>query len=331
MRQPYNRTIVISQNGGPEVLQLTEQRLSKPRAGELRVKVLASGVNFVDIYQRTGLYPVALPYVPGREMCGVVDAVGKDVGGFAEGDLVATATAGSGCYAEYVDVAADKLVKVPRGFDPHQVAGMMLKGMTAQYLLRQVYRVSADDTLLVHAAAGGVGQLMVQWAKALGATVIGTVGSAAKAKLARELGCDHVIDYSRTDFVKAVKKITQGEGLPVVYDSVGAATFPGSLDCLRPFGLFVSYGNASGPVPPFSPALLAEKGSLFMTRPTLFDFVRTPEQLQAVASDLFKVVKQGKVKVRVSATYPLADAARAHADLEARRTSGSIVLVPEQV
>jgi NADPH2:quinone reductase len=328
MSQPQNRAIVISQNGGPEVLQLAEQRLGKPRANELRVKVLASGVNFVDIYQRTGLYKVALPYVPGGEMCGVVEAVGKNVDGFRAGDVVATATAGSGCYAECVNVDADKLVKVPRGLDPRMVAGMMLKGMTAQYLLRQVYRVGADDTILVHAAAGGVGQIMVQWAKALGATVIGTVGSAAKAKLARGLGCDHVIDYSRTDFVNAVKKITRGEGLPVVYDSVGAATFPGSLDCLQPFGLFVSYGNASGPVPPFSPALLAQKGSLFMTRPTLFDFVRTPEQLRAVASDLFKVVKQGKVRVTVTEAYPLAEAARAHADLEARRTTGSIVLVP---
>lgn len=328
MSQLTSRAILISKNGGPEVLQLVEQRLRKPRADEVRVKVLATGVNFVEIYHRTGLYQTPLPYVPGGEMCGVVESVGSKVERFKEGDLVASATAGSGCYAEYANIAESKLVKVPRGLDPVTVAGMMLKGMTAQYLLRQVYRVDADDTILIHAAAGGVGQIMVQWAKALGATVIGTVGSAAKAKLARQLGADLVIDYSRTDFVKAVKKFTKGEGLPVVYDSVGTATFPGSLDCLQPFGLFVSFGNASGPVPPFSPALLAQKGSLFMTRPTLFDYVSTPQRLQAVASDLFKVVKQGKVKINVSATYPLAEAAQAQTDLQARRTTGSIVLVP---
>ena len=321
-------SIVVSKNGGPEVLQFAEQRLRAPRADEVRVQVSAIGVNFVDTYHRTGLYSTPLPYVPGGEMCGVVESVGKNVTRLREGDVVATATAGSGCYAAVVNVHEDKLVKVPRGLDPETVAGMMLKGMTAQYLLRQVYRVSADDTILIHAAAGGVGQLMVQWAKALGATVIGTVGSAAKAKRAQAMGCDHVINYSRTDFVKAVKKLTQGQGVPVVYDSVGADTFPGSLDCLSSFGLFVSYGNASGPVPAFSPGLLAQKGSLFMTRPTLFDFVRTPQQLQAVASDLFKVVKQGKVSVDVTARYPLADAAQAHSDLEGRKTSGSIVLIP---
>ncbi|MDR2212288.1 MAG: quinone oxidoreductase [Pseudomonadales bacterium] len=328
MSQAPHRAILISHNGGPEVLQMTEQDSRKPRADEVRVRVLASGVNFVDIYQRTGLYQAPLPYVPGGEMCGVVEALGKNVSEFSVGELVASATAGSGCYAEVVNVAADRLVKVPRGLEPRTVAGMMLKGLTAHYLLRQVYRVGAEDTILIHAAAGGVGQIMVQWAKALGATVIGTVGSAGKAKLARALGCDLVIDYSRQDFVKAVKKFTQGEGVPVVYDSVGAATFPASLDCLQRFGLFVSFGNASGPVPPFSPALLAQKGSLFMTRPTLFDFVRTPAQLRAAASELFKVVKQGKVRVTVSEAYPLADAARAQADLEARRTTGSIVLVP---
>src|SRR5690606_21401170 len=285
MRQPVNQAIVISKNGGPEVLQLTEQRLRAPRADEVRVKVLASGVNFVDIYHRVGLYKTPVPYVPGGEMCGVVESVGKNVERFKAGDVVATATAGSGCYATFANVAESKLVKVPRGLDPETVAGMMLKGMTAQYLLRQVYRVGPEDTILIHAAAGGVGQIMVQWAKALGATVIGTVGSAAKAKRAEALGCDHVINYSRTDFVKVVRKLTGGEGLPVVYDSVGAATFPGSLDCLKPFGLFVSYGNASGPVPPFSPALLAQKGSLFMPRPTLFAFVRTSQQLQTVANE----------------------------------------------
>jgi len=323
-----NQIIRVSRTGGPEVLQPDVQRLSKPRAGEVQVRILAAGVNFVDTYYRSGLYPSALPFIPGSEMCGEVVALGGKVSDFAVGDRVATATARTGCYAQYVNVPATKLVKVPKGLEPERVAGMMLKGMTAQYLLRQVYKVGADDTILVHAAAGGVGQIMVQWAKALGATVIGTVGSPAKARLARALGCDHVINYGTTDFVKAVKRLTHGEGLPVVYDSVGAATFPQSLDCLRPMGLFVTYGNASGPVPPFSPSLLAQKGSLYMIRPTLFDFVNTAPALRAVANDLFKVVRQGKVKIDVTGRYPLAEAARAHADLEARRTTGSIVLLP---
>lgn len=322
------RAIIVSRTGGPEVLQPVEITVARPRKGEVQVKIGAAGVNFIDIYHRTGLYPQPLPFVPGGEMCGRIVALGAGVEGFRIGDRVGTATAGHGCYAELVNVAADKLVKVPAGIADDMVAAMLLKGMTAQYLLRQVYRVGKDDTILVHAAAGGVGLILCQWASALGATVIGTVSSQAKARLARSNGCAHVIDYTRKDFVKEVRRLTRGAMLPVVYDSIGKDTFPGSLDCLQRFGLFVSYGNASGPVPPFSPALLAQKGSLFMTRPTLFDFVRTPAELRKVAADLFRVVKSGAVKIAVNQRYALADAARAHADLEARATTGSIVLLP---
>jgi len=323
-----SRAIIISRTGGPEVLQAAEITLARPRKGEVQVKILAAGVNFIDIYHRTGLYPQPLPFVPGGEMCGEVVALGAGVEQFRIGDRVGTATAGHGCYAELVNVAAAKLVKVPAGIAADTVAAMLLKGMTAQYLLRQVYRVGKGDTILVHAAAGGVGLILCQWANALGATVIGTVSTQAKARLARANGCTHVIDYTRKDFVKEVRRLTKGTMLPVVYDSIGKDTFPASLDCLQRCGLFVSYGNASGPVPPFSPGLLAQKGSLFMTRPTLFDFVRTPAELHRVAADLFRVVKSGAVKIAVNHRYALADAARAHADLEARMTTGSIVLLP---
>lgn len=322
------RAIVVATTGGPEVMQYQEIKVGKPRKGEVQVRVNAIGVNFIDIYQRTGLYPQPLPFTPGGEMCGEVCALGAGVSEFRLGQRVATATAGTGCYAEVVNVPAAKLLSVPAGITDETAAAMLLKGMTAQYLLRQVYRVGKGDTILIHAAAGGVGQFLSQWAKALGATVIGTVSSAAKAKLARANGCDYVIDYKKQDFVKEVRRITKGALLPVVYDSIGAATFPASLDCLQRFGLFVSFGNSSGPVPPFSPALLAQKGSLFMTRPTLFDFVRTPAELRHVAGELFRVVRKGQVKVSVTHRYPLADAATAHADLAARRTTGSIVLIP---
>jgi NADPH2:quinone reductase len=322
------KAIQIHAHGGPEVLKLVDLKLPRPGKGEVQVAIKAIGMNFIDIYQRSGLYPQVLPFVPGGEMCGEIVAVVKDVPDLYIGDRVACATAGHGCYAEAANIRADKLVRVPRGISDETAAAMMLKGMTAQYLLRQVYKVGKHDTILVHAAAGGVGLIMGQWAKALGATVIGTVGSADKAKLARAHGYDHVIDYSRKDFVKEVKRITQGALLPVVYDSIGADTFPASLDCLHKFGLFVSYGNASGPVPPFAPALLAQKGSLFMTRPTLFDFVRTPAELQQVAAELFRVVKQGKVKIEVHQRYALQDAAEAQRDLAERRTTGSIVLLP---
>lgn len=322
------KVIQVTQYGGPEVLHYGERRLGAPRKGEVQVAIQAIGLNFIDIYQRSGLYPVPLPFVPGGEMCGEVIAVGPEVSEFRVGDRVATGTAGSGCYADTANIKADKLVRVPRGIDVETAAAMMLKGMTAQYLLRQVYRVREGDTILVHAAAGGVGLIMGQWAKALGATVIGTAGSAAKARLARAHGYDHVIDYSRKDFVKEVKRLTQGALLPVVYDSVGAATFPASLDCLQRFGLFVSYGNASGPVPAFAPSLLAQKGSLFMTRPTLFDFVRSRAELDAVAAELFRVVKQGKVRIEVQQRFALQDAGLAHQALAERGTTGCTVLLP---
>ena len=323
-----SKAIVMQHTGGPEVLQLREVELGKPAKGEVQVRITATGVNFIDTYQRSGLYPVALPHIPGGEMCGVVVATGAGVSGFKRGDRVACGTAGHGCYAELVNVPVARLVKVPKGISDEVAAAIMLKGMTAQYLIRQVYRVKRGDTILVHAAAGGVGLILCQWAAALGATVIGTVGSAAKAKLARANGCTHVINYTDKDFVKEVTRITKGAMLPVVYDSIGAATFPASLDCLQKFGLFVTYGNASGPVPPFSPGLLSQKGSLYMTRPTLFDFVRTPELLRKVANEVFAVVKNGTVKISINQRYPLAQAVQAHSDLQARKTTGSILLLP---
>lgn len=323
-----NKAIVITRTGGPEVLEYLDVTLGKPGKGEVQIKARAIGVNFIDIYHRTGLYPQPLPFTPGGELCGEVVAVGKGVRDFKVGDRVGCATASRGCYAELANVDASRVVKIPSGVTDETAAAMLLKGMTAQYLLRQVYKVGKGDTILVHAAAGGVGLILCQWANALGATVIGTVSSPEKAKLAKANGCHHPIVTTQKDFVAEVKRITKGVLLPVVYDSVGAATFPASLDCLRPRGLFVTYGNSSGPVPPFSPALLAQKGSLFMTRPTLFNFVSTPKALRKVAKDLFRVVKKGKVKISVNQRYALADAAKAHEDLAARKTTGSIVLIP---
>ena len=323
-----NKAIVIARTGGPEVLEYRDVTLAKPGKGEVQIKARAIGVNFIDIYHRTGLYPQPLPFTPGGELCGDVVAVGKGVTDFKVGDRVGCATASRGCYAELANVDASQVVKIPSGIADEIAAAMLLKGMTAQYLLRQVYKVGKGDTILVHAAAGGVGLILCQWANALGATVIGTVSSPAKAKLAKANGCHHPIITTQKDFVVEVKRITKGALLPVVYDSVGAATFPASLDCLRPRGLFVTYGNSSGPVPPFSPALLAQKGSLYMTRPTLFNFVSTPKALRKVAKDLFRVVKKGKVKISVNQRYVLADAGKAHEDLAARKTTGSIVLIP---
>jgi NADPH2:quinone reductase len=323
-----NKAIVVTQTGGPEVLEYRDVETGQPGKGEIQIRATAIGVNFIDIYHRTGLYPQMLPFTPGGELCGKVLAIGKGVKGFKVGDRVGCATASRGCYAEVANVDANRVVRIPKGISDETAAAMLLKGMTAQYLLRQVYKVGKGDTILVHAAAGGVGLILCQWANALGATVIGTVSSPAKAKLAKANGCHYTIDYTKKDFVKEVTRITKGEMLPVVYDSIGAATFPASLDCLRPCGLFVSYGNSSGPVPPFSPAILAQKGSLYMTRPTLFTFVSTAKALRNVAKDLFKVVKKGKVKISVNHRYALADAAKAHEDLVLRKTTGSIVLIP---
>lgn len=323
-----SKAIVIEKTGDSSVMQLQEVSVGKPRKDEVSVRATAIGVNFIDIYQRTGLYPMPLPFTPGGELCGVVEAVGSNVSDFKVGDRVACGTAGTGCYAEKINLKADLLVKVPKQISDETAAAMMLKGMTVQYLIRQIYPVKKGDTILVHAAAGGVGLILCQWAKSLGATVIGTVSSAAKAKLAKAHGCDYPIDYSKSDFVKRVRSITKGAMLPVVYDSIGKDTFPASLDCLRKRGLFVTYGNASGPVPPFAPALLAQKGSLLMTRPTLFNFVSTPQELRAVAGDLMRVVKSGAVKIEVKHRYALKDAAQAHDDLAARKTTGSIILIP---
>lgn len=322
------KAIVVEKTGAPSVMKFKEVAVADPGRGQVTVQARSIGVNFIDIYQRTGLYPVALPFTPGGELCGVITAVGPDVKGFKVGDRVATGTAGTGCYAEFATLDAGRLVKIPAEISDDAAAAMMLKGLTVQYLIRQTYRVKKGDTILVHAAAGGVGLILCQWAKSLGATVIGTVGSPAKAKLAKAHGCDYPIDYSKEDFVKRVKTITKGKGVPVVYDSIGQATFPASLDCLQKCGLFVTYGNASGPVPPFAPALLAQKGSLFMTRPTLFSYASTPEELRRMANDLIKVVKSGAVKIEVNHTYALKDAAKAHRDLAARNTTGCIVLKP---
>ena len=322
------RAIVVEKTGAPSVMKFKDVSVGKPLKGQVTIETRAIGVNFIDIYQRTGLYPLVLPFTPGGEMCGVVSAVGKGVKGVRVGDRVACGTAGTGCYAEALNIDAGKLVKVPPEISDDVAAAMMLKGMTVQYLIRQIYKIKKGDTILVHAAAGGVGLILCQWAKSLGATVIGTVSSPAKALLAKAHGCDYPINYTKQDFVKRVRTITKGTMVPVVYDSIGKDTFPASLDCLQKFGLFVSYGNASGPVPPFSPMLLAQKGSLMMTRPTLFNFVSTPEELRKVAGDLMRVVKSGAVKIAVNHHYPLKDAAKAHRDLNARKTTGSIVLMP---
>jgi len=321
------RAIRIHKTGGPEVLQLEEVELVAPGPGQASVRHHAIGVNYLDIYFRTGLYPAALPFIPGSEGAGVVTAVGPGVEGFKAGDRVAYVTT-PGSYAEARNVDVKHLVKLPEVISYEQAAAMMLKGLTAQYLLRQTYRVQPGDTILVHAAAGGVGQILCQWGKHLGATVIGTVGSLAKAEIARACGADHVINYSTEDFAARVGEITKGGKCAVVYDGVGKATFPASLDCLRPFGVFASFGSASGPVEAFNLGLLGQKGSLFATRPTLFTFLADRNRLDTMAKELFEVVGAGVVKVAISESAPLAEAARVHRDLEGRRTTASIVLIP---
>jgi len=314
--------------GGPEVLRWEAIELPPPAPHELRIRHTAVGLNFVDTYNRSGLYPVKTPAVLGNEGAGVVEDVGAEVTGFARGDRVAYATAPMGAYAEARNLDARLVVKLPEGVDDRTAAASLLKGMTAEYLVRRTYAVGNGETILVHAAAGGVGLILCQWAKHLGATVIGTVGSEEKAKLARENGCDQVVLYRTEDVPARVRELTGGEGVPVVYDSIGRDTFAASLDSLRPRGLMVTYGNASGPVPAFEPRLLASKGSLFLTRPTLHTYVHTREELEASAAAVFDVIARGVVRVRVDQTYPLRDAERAHRDLEARRTTGSTVLLP---
>ena len=321
------RAIRIHKTGGPEVLQLEEVELAAPGPGQASVRQHAIGVNYLDVYFRTGLYPAPLPFIPGSEGAGVVTALGEGVEGFKVGDRVAFSTT-PGSYAEARNVDVKHLVSLPQSVSYEQAAAMMLKGLTAQYLLRQTYRVQPGDTILVHAAAGGVGQILCQWGKHLGATVIGTVGSAAKAEIAKACGADHVINYSTEDFAARVGEITKGAKCAVVYDGVGKTTFPASLDCLKPFGVFASFGSASGPVEAFNLGLLGQKGSLFATRPTLFTFMADRARLEAMAAELFEVVGSGVVKVEISESAPLAEAARVHRDLEARRTTASIVLIP---
>ena len=320
--------IRFHQPGGPEVLRWEETSLPALQANEATVKHHAVGLNFIDIYHRTGLYPVPLPSGIGLEGAGVVEAVGSGVTDLKPGDRVAYAGGPIGAYAERRNIPADRLVPLPAALSFEQGAAMMLQGMTAQYLLRRTYQVQAGDTILIHAAAGGVGLIVCQWAKALGATVIGTVSSDAKAALAKAHGCDHAIIYTRENFTERVKEITGGAGVPVVYDSIGKDTFTGSLDCLRPLGMMVSFGSASGPVAPLDLGELAKRGSLFLTRPTLFTYVaKRPDLLQS-ANELFGMVTSGKVKIEINQTYALKDAAQAQTDLVVRKTTGSTLLVP---
>jgi NADPH2:quinone reductase len=317
--------IRVHQTGGPEVLKWEQVEVGDPGSGEVRLRQEAAGVNFIDVYHRTGLYPQPLPFIPGVEGAGVVEAVGPDVASVQVGDRVAYGGPVGG-YAEVRLIPADRVVKLPDGISAEAAAGMMLKGMTAEMLLKRVYPVKAGDTILVHAAAGGVGLILCQWAKALGATVIGTVGSDEKAELARAHGCDHPIVYTRQDFVAEVDRITGGSKVAVVYDGVGRDTFMKSLDCLKRRGMMASFGNASGPVDPFDALLLARKGSLFLTRPTLYDYTLDPNDLQQSARALVEVVESGKVKIDIGQRFPLKDAAEAHRALEARKTSGSTIL-----
>lgn len=323
------KMIRIHEVGGPEVMRYEDVDVGSPGAGQIRVRHVAVGLNYIDVYFRTGLYPAPqLPFTPGLEAAGEVLEVGPDVTEVAVGDRVAYAAPPIGAYAEERIMQADRVVKVPAGIDEQQAAAMMLKGMTAQYLLRRTYRVKPGDTILFHAAAGGVGLIACQWAKALGATVIGTVGSDEKAELARAHGCEHPIVYTRENLVERVRDLTDGAGVPVVYDSVGKDTFAASIDCLAPLGMMVSFGNASGPAPDVSPGMLSQKGSLFFTRPTLMTYTARRDDLVNAAEELFGVVGSGQVKVEINQTFPLAAAADAHRALEGRATTGSTVLLP---
>ena len=322
-----SHAIRIHQTGGPEVLRWEEVTVGEPAPGEVRLRHRAIGVNFIDTYFRSGLYPMTFPSGLGREGAGVVEAVGEGVTDLRPGDRVAYGSSPLGSYSEVRCLPAGVLHKLPEALDFETGAAMMLKGLTAAYLLLHAYPVRSGDAILIHAAAGGVGLIACQWAKALGATVIGTVSTEAKAELARRHGCDHVIDYTREDVAARVREIT-GEGVAVVYDGVGKATFMASLDSLRPRGLLATFGNASGAVEPFSPLSLAQKGSLYVTRPILDHYMRTRQEGEALVRALFDIVLSGKVKIAVDQTYPLAEAAQAHRDLESRKTTGSTVLLP---
>lgn len=320
------KAILMRETGGPEVLRLEEIDVAPPGEGEVQVRHTAIGVNFIDVYDRTGLYPVALPAVPGREAAGVVAAVGRKVKGLRAGDRVAYALPVGGAYAEVRNVPAARLVKLPQGVKDETAAAIMLKGLTAHYLVRRTYRVKKGDWVLVHAAAGGVGLLLTQWARAVGARVIGVVGSAEKATLAKKHGCHHTLLSGQDEIVARTRALTKGVGVHVVYDSVGKDTFQASIDCLRPFGLMVSFGNSSGPVPPM--ALTALKGSLYITRPSLMAHTASRTNLEDMAADLFRMVGSGKVRIGIDQRFRLADAVQAHRELEARRTTGSSLILP---
>ncbi len=322
------KAIRLDATGGPEVLNLVDVATPEPRAGEILVRQSAIGVNYIDTYHRTGLYPIRLPSGLGMEGAGTVEAVGEGVTRFKAGDLIAYASGSIGAYSEFHCVSADRAVALPPGVDAATGAAAMLKGMTAEFLLRRCFEVQPGQTILVHAAAGGVGQILVQWAKAIGATVIATVGSEAKAEQARAHGADHIILYRDQDVAKAVREITGGAGVPVAYDSVGKDTFEGTLGSLSRRGLFVSYGNASGPVPAFEPARLQRAGSLYFTRPTLFDYAVTTAELDESAAALFGMIASGKVKVEIGQTFGLAEARKAHEILESRATVGASLLIP---
>jgi NADPH2:quinone reductase len=320
--------IRVHEYGGPEVLRWEEVEVGDPGPGQIRIRQTAVGLNYIDVYLRTGLYPQeTMPFTPGMEGAGVITAVGKGVRDLKVGRRVAYAGP-VGAYAIERLIAADRVVRIPEAVSDKTAAAIMLKGMTAQYLLRRTYKVGPDTTLLFHAAAGGVGMIACQWAAFLGATVIGTVGSAGKALIARSHGCTHVINYREEDVIAKVKDLTKGKGVDVVYDSIGKDTFPASLDCLKPRGTWVSFGQASGPVPEFRINLLAQKGSLFATRPALGDYIATRKELVSTANDLFDVITKGKVKIAINQTYSLDEAERAHHDLEGRLTTGSTLLIP---
>ncbi|RKP43726.1 quinone oxidoreductase family protein [Trinickia fusca] len=322
------KAIRYERTGGPEVMQWVDVEVGEPGPGEVRIAQRAVGLNYIDVYFRTGLYPQPLPAGLGMEAAGEVTAVGAGVTHLKNGDRVAYVARPPGAYCEARVLPAAALVKLPDAVSFDDAASAMLQGLTAQYLLRQTYRVQPGQTILIHAAAGGVGLFVCQWAKALGATVIGTVGSDEKAELVKAHGCDHAIVYTRENFTERVKEITGGAGVPVVYDSIGKDTYKGSLDCLAPLGYFVSFGNASGPLPPIESSEFSNRGSLFFTRPTLFSYMGQPGALEAMAAELFDVLSSGKVKTNIRQRYALKDVGEAHRDLEARKTTGSTILIP---